>query len=271
MVEDPPEGGVKGARQIGVSSVGDEKMRARLLSDVMRASLRLDPDIVMLGEIRDFETATMAFRLALTGRQIYTTTHVYGALAIPQRVRDLGIEQYLVYDHHLVCGLMSQRLARKSCPHCKVHWKDAKDLIPKWHEIMQRTRAGLAMMHYIRKHGFEFNAQMPLEEPDLSNIFFANPAGCDKCSGGRTGRTVVVEVVQADGTLMGLLQKNEMKAAQEYWLSPHGLNGINMMWHGMEKVRDGMLAPIDIEFELGPLASPQEIEWTEQILGAFRE
>ena len=271
IVEDPPEGGVKGARQIGISSVGDEKIRARLLSDVMRASLRLDPDIMMLGEIRDFETATMAFRLALTGRQVYTTLHVYSALAIPQRIRDLGIEPYLVYDHHLLRGLMSQRLSRKSCPHCKVHWKDAKTLIPKWKETMARTRAALAMMKYNRAYGFEMHPGMKMEEPDLSNIFFSNPAGCDKCSDGRTGRTVVCEVIEADGHLMGLLQKNEMKAAQEYWLSPDGLRGIHMLWHGTEKVRDGMLAPDDVEFELGPLASPLEVEWTEKTLGEFRE
>jgi len=270
MVEDPPEGGVKGARQIGVSSVTDEKLRARLLSEVMRASLRLDPDIVMLGEIRDFETATMAFRLALTGRQVYTTLHVYAALAIPQRVRDLGIEPYLVYDHHLLRGLFSQRLSRKSCPHCKIHWKDAKTAVPNLDEVMARTRAAIAIMKYYRIYGFEARDHRPMEEPDLSNIFFSNPAGCEKCSGGRSGRTVLVEIVDADGHVMDLLSKNEMDAARQYWLSPGGLNGISMQWHGIEKVQAGMLSPVDTEFELGPLASPKEITMVEGSLGAYR-
>lgn len=268
MVEDPPEGGVKGARQIGVSSVTDEKLRARLLSEVMRASLRLDPDIVMLGEIRDFETATMAFRLALTGRQVYTTLHVYSALAIPQRIRDLGIEPYLVYDHHLLRGLFSQRLSRRLCPHCKIPAKDAAKIVPNLNEVMERTRASIAMMKYHRSFGFEPNDRKQMDEPDMSNVFFSNPDGCDKCFQGRSGRTVLVEIVDADSQVMKYLSQAEMDKAREYWLSPHGLNGVSMLWHGIEKVMEGVLSPLDTEFELGPLASEQEIKEVQKVLGA---
>jgi type II secretory ATPase GspE/PulE/Tfp pilus assembly ATPase PilB-like protein len=271
MVEDPPEGGVKGARQIGVSSVTDEKLRARLLSEVMRASLRLDPDIVMLGEIRDFETATMAFRLALTGRQVYTTLHVYAALAIPQRIRDLGIEPYLVYDHHLLRGLFSQRLSRKLCEHCKIPAKDAAKVVPNYAEVMERTRAGYAMMRYNRQFGFEKNDNKTFEEVDMDNIFFSNTDGCEHCYQGRSGRTVLVEIVDADAHVMHLLSKAEMDKAREYWLSPHGLNGVSMLWHGIEKVMAGMLSPIDTEFELGPLATPQEIAEVQKVLGVRYE
>ena len=273
MVEDPPEGGVKGARQIGVSSVTDEKLRARLLSEVMRASLRLDPDIVMLGEIRDFETATMAFRLALTGRQVYTTLHVYSALAIPQRIRDLGIEQYLVYDHHLLRGLFSQRLSRKLCPHCKIHWKEAAKIIPNYAEIMERTRAGAVMMKYHRAFGFEPNDRKQLDEPDLSNIYFSDVRGCDKCFEGRSGRTVLVEIVDADSQVMTYLRNAEMDKAREYWLTPQpeGLGGTSMLWHGIEKVLEGMLSPLDTEFELGPLATKHEITEVQKVLGVKYE
>lgn len=269
MVEDPPEGGVKGARQIGVSSVTDEKLRARLLSEVMRASLRLDPDIVMLGEIRDFETATMAFRLALTGRQVYTTLHVYAALAIPQRIRDLGIEPYLVYDHHLLRGLFSQRLSRKNCPHCKISAADAAAVVPNFAEIMERTRAGAIMMKYNRANGFEPNDAKQLVEPDMSNIYFSNPEGCAQCFQGRSGRTVLVEIVDADSKVMSYLSKAEMDKAREYWLSPspQGLGGISMLWHGIEKVLEGILSPLDTEFELGPLATDQEITEVQKVLG----
>jgi hypothetical protein len=77
MIEDPPEGGVIGARQIGVSASVKDEQREKTFVEIMRCALRLDPDIVMLGEIRDLQTAKFAFRLALTGRQVYTTTHVY--------------------------------------------------------------------------------------------------------------------------------------------------------------------------------------------------
>lgn len=271
MVEDPPEGGVKGARQIGVSSVTDEKLRARLLSEVMRASLRLDPDIVMLGEIRDFETATMAFRLALTGRQVYTTLHVYSALAIPQRIRDLGIEPYLVYDHHLLRGLFSQRLSRRLCPNCKIPAKDAAAIVPNLNQVMERTRASIAMMKYHRSFGFEPNDRKQMEEPDMSNVFFSNPDGCDQCFQGRSGRTVLVEIVDADSQVMKYLSQAEMDKAREYWLSPHGLNGVSMHWHGIEKVMEGVLSPLDTEFELGPLATDQEIIEVKKVLGAKYE
>ena len=98
LIEDPPEGGIIGARQIGVSASVKDEQREKTFVEIMRCALRLDPDIVMLGEIRDLQTAKFAFRLALTGRQVYTTGHVYSALATPKRLRDIGIEPYIVYD-----------------------------------------------------------------------------------------------------------------------------------------------------------------------------
>ena len=76
MIEDPAEGGVIGARQIGVSASVKDEQREKTFLEIMRCALRLDPDIVMLGEVRDLQTAKFAFRLALTGRQVYTTGHV---------------------------------------------------------------------------------------------------------------------------------------------------------------------------------------------------
>ncbi len=268
LVEDPPEGGVAGSRQIGVSSSTDDKVRERLLSEVMRASLRLDPDIVMLGEVRDFETATMAFRLALTGRQVYTTLHVYSGLAIPQRIRDLGIEPYLVYDHHLLRGLFAQRLSRTLCKHCKIPAVDALARFPEVRDSLRRWRAGAVMMNYFRTHGFDDKTtRKVLHEVDVSNIFFANVDGCEHCYQGRSGRTVLVEIVDADAQVMTLLSQHKMEDAKEYWLSPHGLAGISMLWHGVEKVAAGMLGPVDVEFELGPFSNAKELDEVENILG----
>src|SRR5262249_19676180 len=147
MIEDPPEGGVVGARQIGVSASVKDEQRERTFVEIMRCALRLDPDIVMLGEVRDTQTAKFAFRLALTGRQVYTTAHVYSALAIPKRLRDIGIEPYLVYDHHLVRGMLCQRLLRGLCQHCRIPIAVApKDLGPTYKELARRVRAGLAIM-----------------------------------------------------------------------------------------------------------------------------
>lgn len=267
MIEDPPEGGVIGASQIGVSATVKDEQRDRTFAEVMRCILRLDPNIVMLGECRDTQTARFIFRLALTGRQVYTTCHVYAAIAIPQRLRDLGAEPYLVYDHHLLCGLMCQRLLRGLCPHCRIPVASvAQD--PKYEAIVRRVRAGLAIMKASRTIPREDADPFDyLKEPDMGNVFFVNPAGCRHCYMGRAGRTITAEVISTDAYLMELLAENKLAEATNYWLSPFGLNGITMLWHGLEKIRDGNVCPTDAELEIGPCATDKEIRKVEERLG----
>ena len=224
----------------------------------------------MLGEIRDFESATMAFRLALTGRQVYTSIHVYSALSIPQRIRDLGIEPYLVYDQNLLRGLMSQRLGRSMCKSCRLPWQDAIKMKPDWLDVMRRARCSIAVMKLNRREGFEKPDFTSMEDPDLTQIYFPNLEGCSKCYSGYKGRTVMVEVIEADAKLMGLLSKNQIEDAKLYWLSPDGQNGVSMLWHGIEKIQNGILSPPDVEFELGPLIRQQEVAQIESYIGEFK-
>ncbi len=271
LVEDPPEGGVVGARQVGVSASVKDEQRERSFVEIMRCALRLDPDIVMLGEVRDIQTAKFAFRLALTGRQVYTTTHVYAALAIPQRLRDIGIEPYLVYDEHLLKGMICQRLLRGLCPKCRIPLSQApSELGPLYKDMIRRVRAGLALMDAARSRtGTGASVYDRLSEPDMRQVYVANPDGCDSCYKGRSGRTVCAEVIETDQKLMGLLQENRLEEASNYWLSPHGLNGVTMLWHSLEKIRRGEVSPQDAEHEVGPLAREREILEVEQRLGAI--
>jgi len=271
MVEDPPEGGIIGARQIGVSASVKDEQREKTFVEIMRCALRLDPDIVMLGEIRDMQTAKFCFRLALTGRQVYTTGHVYSALATPMRLRDIGIEPYMVYDHHLVRGMICQRLLRGMCKNCRISMVDApKELGPQYKDYNRRVRAGLAVMDAMRNKADVATPHMErLSEPDLSNVYYANPEGCSKCYKGRAGRTICAEVIETDAKIMELLHDNRMEDARLYWLSPVGLNGITMLWHGLEKVRRGEVSPDDAEFELGPFSADRELAEVEQKLGAM--
>ncbi|MDD4615682.1 MAG: ATPase, T2SS/T4P/T4SS family [Alphaproteobacteria bacterium] len=272
LIEDPPEGGVIGSRQIGVSASVKDEEREKTFVEIMRCALRLDPDIVMLGEVRDMQTAQFAFRLALTGRQVYTTGHVYSALATPKRLRDIGVEPYIVYDHNLVRGMACQRLLRSMCPHCRIPLERAcSELGPSIRELARRVRAGLAVMEASRN---KVNVGKPimdcLNEPDLSNVFLANPEGCPQCYKGRQGRTVCAEIIETDAKLMSLLQDNREDEAERYWLSPAGLNGINMLQRGLEKVRGGEVSPDDAEFELGIFARPRELLEVEQKLGLMK-
>ena len=271
MIEDPPEGGVIGARQIGVSASVKDEQREKTFVEIMRCALRLDPDIVMLGEIRDIQTAKFAFRLALTGRQVYTTGHVYSALATPMRLRDIGIEAYMVYDHHLVRGMICQRLLRGMCTHCRISMGEAPmELGPVYKDINRRVRAGLAIMDAMRsKAGVGTPHMERLSEPDLRNVYYANPEGCAKCYKGRSGRTICAEIIETDAKIMQLLLDNRMEDARLYWLSPAGLNGITMLWHGLEKVRRGEVSPNDAEFELGPFSSERELNEVEKVLGVM--
>lgn len=271
LIEDPPEGGVIGSRQIGVSASVKDEQREKTFVEIMRCALRLDPDIVMLGEVRDLQTAKFAFRLGLTGRQVYTTTHVYSALAIPKRLRDIGIEPYIIYDQHLLRGLVCQRLLRTMCTNCRIPLNMAeKELGPVYKDLVRRVRAGMAIMEARRNRA---NVNRPymenLTEPDLRNVFVANPEGCQHCYKGREGRTICAEVIETDGHLMSLLQDNRMDEAEDYWLSPAGMNGITMLWHGLEKVRRGEVSPDDAEFELGPFARDREMIEVENRLGSM--
>jgi len=271
MIEDPPEGGVMGASQIGVSASVKDEQREKSFTEVMRSALRLDPDIVMLGEIRDIQTAKFAFRLALSGRQIYTTLHVYSAMATPRRLRDLGIEPYLIYDPHLLTGMFCQRLLRGLCEHCRINLNDApKELGPEYLDLARRVRAGLSIMDARRTKADPAQPYLDrLAEPDVSNVYVANPDGCPKCYRGRSGRTVCAEVASTDIKLMKLLEEGNMLEAEEYWLSPWGLNGITMAWHALEKIRRGEVGPNDAEMEVGPLAREREMMDVEQRLGVL--
>jgi type II secretory ATPase GspE/PulE/Tfp pilus assembly ATPase PilB-like protein len=272
IIEDPPEGGVVGARQIGVSASVKDEQREKTFVEIMRCALRLDPDIVMLGEVRDLQTAHFAFQLALTGRQVYTTSHVYSALATPKRLRDIGMEPYIVYDHNLVRGMACQRLLRSLCPHCHIPLKLAcEEFGPTIRELARRLRIGLAIMDASRnKANVGKNPMDCLTEPDLSNVYVANPEGCPKCYKGRAGRTVSAEIIETDAKLMSLLADNREEDALNYWLSPAGLNGITMLQRGLEKVRVGEVSPDDAEFELGIFARPRELLEGEEKLGPMR-
>lgn len=111
-VEDPVEYHLRGVNQIPV-----EQKVGMTFERGLRAILRHDPDVVMIGEIRDLETAHAAIQAALTGHLVFSTLHTNDACSAPMRLIDMGVEPYLVSS--TVIGVMAQRLVRKICPQCK--------------------------------------------------------------------------------------------------------------------------------------------------------
>lgn len=111
-VEDPVEANVDGVNQVHVNPKVD-----LTFASALRAILRQDPDIIMIGEIRDGETADIAVKAAITGHLVVSTLHTNSAASTVTRLEDMGIENYLIADS--VVGIIAQRLVRRLCPECK--------------------------------------------------------------------------------------------------------------------------------------------------------
>jgi general secretion pathway protein E len=167
-VEDPIEYHLPGIGQTQVNSKAQMTFARGL-----RAILRQDPDVVMVGEIRDLETAEIAIQAALTGHLVLSTLHTNSALGAIARLRDLGVESYLLSSS--LSAVLAQRLVRRLCEHCKVAAPaDA------------RTRALLGLGN------------------DAPMLFDA--VGCDACAGtGYRGRTGIYELVNIDSGLSQLI------------------------------------------------------------------
>lgn len=112
-VEDPVEMDIPGINQVQANSeIG------LTFANVLRSILRQDPDIIMIGEIRDDETARIAVRASITGHKVLSTIHTNNSLNTIERLTDMDVERYLLGS--ALTGIISQKLARKICPNCRV-------------------------------------------------------------------------------------------------------------------------------------------------------
>ena len=136
-------------------------------AECIRSFLRQDPDIIMVGEIRDFETGEMAIQSSLTGHLVFSTLHTNGALATIQRLVDLGLPTFLINSS--LTGILAQRLIKKLCPHCKRSVPLDKN---KWEALLD---------------GEEFTPPK----------FIFEAVGCEECKNtGYSGRLCVYELVE---------------------------------------------------------------------------
>lgn len=171
-VEDPVEANIDGINQVQVNN------KANLtFASALRSILRQDPDIIMIGEIRDHETAAIAVQASITGHLVVSTLHTNSAASTITRLVDMGIEPYLIADSTV--GVIAQRLVRRLCPECK----RAKKATPEELEMLMR-------------------------KPD-ENITIYEPCGCPKCDGtGFRGRIGVYEIMEITQPLKHIISKN---------------------------------------------------------------
>ncbi len=170
-VEDPVEANIDGINQVQVNNKAD-----LTFASALRSILRQDPDIIMIGEIRDTETAAIAVQASITGHLVVSTLHTNSSASTITRLEDMGIESYLIADS--VVGVLAQRLVRRLCPECKKMRYATEDE----KEIMNR----------------DYDEEIEIYEP----------CGCPKCDNtGYKGRIGVYEIMTMTPTLKSIISK----------------------------------------------------------------
>lgn len=220
-VEDPPEYPIPGARQMPVTNANTEEEKNEQFTKALSAALRSDPDVILVGETRSLSTAELTFKGALSGHGVWTTLHANSAPAIVTRLRDMGVQPYLLSDPELVKGLVSQRLFRKLCPVCRQSIK---------------TKEGTPEFERLR------NA---LGDYGIENVYVSGP-GCKNCQyKGFKGRMAVDEIVLPDSHFLKLLIDNETANAIDYWVSE--LNGRPLKDAAIERMIKGQIDMDEVE------------------------
>ena len=201
-IEDPVEYLIEGVGQIQT-----HERIGLTFESLLRRVLRQDPDIVMVGEIRDSPTAELSVRAALTGHLVLSTLHTNDAVSVIPRLRNMGVEPYLLAA--VLRGAMAQRLIRKTCPGCSRAGKPTREE----KELLTRNGLSATSLHHGR--------------------------GCDACGGtGFKGRTAIVEAFSSDETVEEMILKGERASAIAGFLSTKGFktlfqNGLLMAVQGL--------------------------------------
>jgi len=225
-LEDPVEIEVPGINQIQVN-----RDRGLTFASGLRHVLRLDPDVIFVGEIRDRETAELAVRAALTGHLVFSTLHTTSALGAIPRLLDLGVNTTLLSDS--LMAATAQRMVRRVCPRCATAsaFGEHNDTMARYAKLPGAPRAS---------------------EP----VRVADPQGCAHCKHGYLGRRVVSELVVIDATLAGLIASNApLSKLQRH---THTYQVPELWASAIRLIRDGVTTLEEAEHVLGPLLGDSE-------------
>jgi len=201
-VEDPVE-----YQLVGVNQVPVKPEVGLTFASALRSILRQDPDIVMIGEIRDQETADIAVKAALTGHQVLSTLHTNDAAGAISRLDDMGIEPFLISSSVLLT--CAQRLVRRICANCK------EEFVPE--------------PEVFRDLGIE----------EMTGETFQHGVGCDRCKGrGYSGRAAVLEVLPVSEAIRKLIIKRASASVIKNQAIQEGMKTLRMA--GIDKAREGI-------------------------------
>lgn len=201
-VEDPIEMDIEGVNQIQTNSeIGLD------FATVLRSILRQDPNIIMIGEIRDTETAKIAVRASITGHLVLSTLHTNDSLNTIERLLDMEVERYLLAS--ALTGIISQKLARKLCPHCK-------KLRP--------------------TNDYEKNIIKKVTGKEVNEIY--TTVGCDYCKNGYNGRIAIHEVLLINQDIKDAISSNVKKDKLRHLV--YNSDVISLLQDGINKVLEGL-------------------------------
>ena len=235
-VEDPIEMNIEGLNQVQVNSeIGLD------FATVLRSILRQDPNVILVGEIRDSETAKIAVRASITGHLVLSTVHTNNSLSTIERLLDMNVERYLLSS--ALTGIISQRLAKMLCPHCRK---------------LEKTTPYQKKVFKLALH------------QDIEETYVANHDGCEYCSGGYHDRIAIQEVLLINDEIRNALNEEEMKK-EDLQKIVYTSDVITMLQDGLYKVLDGTTSfeeiykiididdDLDMQSKLGLLDSNREI------------
>lgn len=209
-VEDPIEMDIKGVNQVQVNSeIGLD------FATVLRSILRQDPNIIMIGEIRDSETAKIAVRASITGHLVLSTIHTNNSLNTIERLLDMDVERYLLAS--ALTGIVSQKLARKLCDKCKI-----KRAVTVTEKNLFKTVLGI----------------------DVTEVFEANPSGCPNCNHGYHGRIAIQEVLLINQDIRDAISAGMRK--EELRKLVYNKDVITMLQDGLFKILAGFTTTYEI-------------------------
>ena len=192
-IEDPVEYKIPGVNQTQTNAKAGMTFASGL-----RALLRQDPNIIMVGEIRDGETANLGVQAALTGHLVFSTLHTNNAATCLPRLLDMGIEPFLIAS--TVKAVIGQRLVRRLCMNCRQEYTPNEEEIKYITEMFKINTESIKKIHNLEEQAFEdkIGGDTPMGSTDsgIEHLWRPNPEGCDKCGhNGFKGRVGIYEVL----------------------------------------------------------------------------
>ncbi len=230
-VEDPIEMNIEGINQVQVNSeIG------LTFGRVLRSILRQDPNIILIGEIRDTETAQIAVRASITGHLVFSTIHTNNSLNTIERLLDMDVERYLLSS--ALEGIVSQKLARMLCPKCK------------------RKRATTSYEKVVFKKALG---------KDVEEVYDVGETHCDECRNGYRGRIAIQEVLLIDDYLRDAIN-DETLQREDLRKLVYTENVTTLLQDGLEKVLAGITSFNEI-YKLIEIDDELDSHYSEEMLG----